>query len=185
VPAAASTSPTTWASYRARNHHWCTDLRPRASGVRSWWSHFPSHKAFPVRLRSVRTFAECSGHWPLLLAASNALCGGRKPSCSPVVFAACLHRDPPQRAPLRSPAWWVCMCAKLPLWQLRGISCHNGNLAFFFHVYLLANTSNPRPSPGQYKQLCKRKGGLIRPAYGRGPTSQALKWAHMGPHMRP
>jgi hypothetical protein len=26
--------------------------------------------------------------------------------------------------------------------------------------------------------------GALRPAYGRGPTSQALKWAHMGPHMR-
>jgi hypothetical protein len=24
------------------------------------------------------------------------------------------------------------MCAKLPLWQLRGISCHNGNLAYLF-----------------------------------------------------
>jgi hypothetical protein len=48
------------------------------------------------------------------------------------------------------------MCAELPLWQLRGISCHFGNLAYLFlislnfvyglvmliHVHLLANTSN-------------------------------------------
>jgi hypothetical protein len=72
------------------------------------------------------------------------------------------------------------MCAKLPLWQLRGISCHFGNLAiYFFKLRFWLGRANPRPSPGQYKQLCKRKGGLIRPAYGRGPTSQALKWAHI------
>jgi hypothetical protein len=49
----------------------------------------------------------------------------------------------------------------------------------FFKLRFWLDRAYRCPSPGQYKQLCKRKGGLIRPAYGRGPTSQALKWAHI------
>jgi hypothetical protein len=42
-------------------------------------------------------------------------------------------------APTAQDGWPVGMCAKLPLWQLRGISCHNGNLAhFFFLIVFLA-----------------------------------------------
>jgi hypothetical protein len=75
-------------------------------------------------------------------------------------------------------------------WRVCAPSCHYGNLGAqvtttatwhisFFKLRFWLGRVYPRPSPGQYKQLCKRKGGLIRPAYGRGPTSQALKWAHI------
>jgi hypothetical protein len=77
------------------------------------------------------------------------------------------------------------ICAKFPFWQLKGItSCHSGNSAYLFKVRFWLGRAYPGPSPGQHKQLCKRKGGLWSDSTYVWPRSH-LPDPEMGPYMRP
>jgi hypothetical protein len=66
----------------------------------------------------------------------------------------------------------VCALSQVPILAAQHI--------YLFKLRFWLGRAYPGPPPGQHKQLCKRKDGLIRPTYGRGPASQeALKWAHI------